>query len=177
MKISIRCLTLTVVIARLVDGAARLAAHDPVGTRVTWSGDVARIFQAHCVSCHKAGSQSPMPLTTYDEVRPWVAAIRQQVLSRKMPIWHAVRGFGEFGNDPSLSSLEIAVIAAWANAGGPRGSASPDPAGPPASAKGDNRVRSTRLQHNSRSQASMWRFTLFRERSSELSHDSPAARP
>ena len=83
MKISRGFLTLTIVIACLVGRATRLAAHNPVGTRVTWTGDVARIFQARCVSCHKAGSQSPMPLTTYDEVRPWVAAIRQQVLSRK----------------------------------------------------------------------------------------------
>lgn len=97
-------------------------AHDPIGTKVTWTGDIARIFQARCVSCHRAGSVKPMPLTTYEEAQPWASAIRQQVLSRKMPIWHAARGFGEFANDPSLSPFHIALIAAWANAGGPRGS-------------------------------------------------------
>jgi hypothetical protein len=99
-----------------------IETHDPIATKVTWTGDIARIFQARCVSCHRAGSVNPMPLTTYEEVRPWASAIRQQVLSRKMPIWHAARGFGEFANDPSLSPFHIALIAAWANAGGPRGS-------------------------------------------------------
>ena len=101
--------------------SAPLDAHDPIGSRVTWTGDIARIFQARCVGCHSAGSVDPMPLTTYEEAQPWASAIRQQVLSRKMPIWHAARGFGEFANDPSLSPFDIALIAAWANAGGPRG--------------------------------------------------------
>jgi hypothetical protein len=101
--------------------SASLDAHDPIGTRVTWTGAIARIFQARCVGCHKAGSVDPMPLTTYEEAQPWTAAIRHQVLLRKMPIWHAARGFGAFANDPSLSPVEIALIAAWANAGGPRG--------------------------------------------------------
>ena len=96
-------------------------AHDPIGSRVTWTGDIARIFQARCVGCHRAGSVNPMPLTTYDEAQSWASAIRQQVLTRRMPIWHAARGFGDFANDPSLSPFEIALIAAWANAGGPRG--------------------------------------------------------
>lgn len=71
-----------------------------------------------------------MPLTTYEEAQPWASAMRQQVLTRKMPIWHAARGFGAFANDPSLSPLEINLIAAWANAGAPRG---PNKAAPPAS--------------------------------------------
>lgn len=95
-------------------------AHDPI-SKVTWTGDIARIVQARCAGCHHAGSAGPMPLTTYEEAQPWVSAIRQQVLLRRMPIWHAARGFGEFANDPSLSPLEIALIAEWANAGGPKG--------------------------------------------------------
>lgn len=106
-----------------VTASVRLAAHDPIGSRVTWTGDIARIFQARCVGCHRVGTAETVPLTTYEEVRPWVSAIRQQVLSRKMPIWHAARGFGDFVDDPSLSPFEIALIAAWANAGGPQGSA------------------------------------------------------
>lgn len=98
-----------------------LDAHDPIGSRVTWTGDIARIFQARCVGCHPAGSVDPMPLTRHEEVQPWASAIRQQVLSRKMPVWHAARGFGDFANDPSLSPFEIALIATWANAGAPRG--------------------------------------------------------
>ncbi len=116
----------TCLVAAIVSGLAaslRLSAHDPIGSRVTWTGDIARIFQARCVGCHRVGNPDTMALTTYEEVRPWVSAIRQQVLSRKMPIWHAARGFGDFANDPSLSPFEVALIAAWANAGGPQGTA------------------------------------------------------
>ena len=42
-------------------------------------------------------------------------------MTRRMPKWHAVRGYGDFSNDPSLSAFEIALIAAWADGGAPRG--------------------------------------------------------
>ena len=61
-----------------------------------------------------------MPLTTYDEARPWARAIREEVLARRMPKWHAVRGYGDFANDPSLSPFEIALIVAWVDGGAPR---------------------------------------------------------
>jgi hypothetical protein len=73
-----------------------------------------------------------MPLTTYDEARPWAKAIRDEVLARRMPKWQAARGYGDFANDPSLSPFEIALIAAWADGGAPR--ALPGRAEAPASA-------------------------------------------
>jgi hypothetical protein len=88
-----------------------------------------------------------MPLATYEEAAPWASAMRQQVLSRKMPIWHAARGFGAFANDPSLSPLEINLIAAWANAGAPRG---PDTAAPTAPAALSNESGQKPAAHNTR---------------------------
>ena len=64
-----------------------------------------------------------MPLTTYDEVRPWARAIKDQVLTRRMPKWAAAHGYGAFANDPSLSLEELAIIAAWVDGGQPRGTA------------------------------------------------------
>jgi len=69
-----------------------------------------------------------MPLTTYDEVRPWARAIKDQVLTRRMPKWPAAHGYGAFANDPSLTPAEMAIVAAWADGGMPKGP--PDPAGP-----------------------------------------------
>ena len=60
-----------------------------------------------------------MPLTTYEEARPWAKAIKEEVLARRMPKWHVVRGYGDFKNDPSLSAFEIALVAAWADGGAP----------------------------------------------------------
>ena len=42
-----------------------------------------------------------------------------------MPKWHAVRGYGDFTNDPSLSPFEIATIVAWADGGAPQGTNKP----------------------------------------------------
>lgn len=62
-----------------------------------------------------------MPLTTYEEVRPWARAIKDQILTRRMPIWHAAHGYGAFANDPSLTPAEMAIVAAWVDGGQPRG--------------------------------------------------------
>jgi hypothetical protein len=102
-----------------------MVAHDPISTKVTWTRDISRLFQARCIECHAAGGRSTIPLTTYEQARPWAAAIREQVLSRKMPIWHAARGYGEFANDPSLSPFEIALVAAWVDGGAPKGTDPP----------------------------------------------------
>ena len=64
-----------------------------------------------------------MPLTTYEEVRPWAKAIKHEVLTRRMPPWGAVKGFGAFRNDASLSLPEIAVISSWVEGGAPKGDA------------------------------------------------------
>ena len=97
-------------------------AHDPL-TRVTWNADISRIVQARCVGCHAPDGRGPMSLVTYEDARPWARAIKEEVLTRRMPKWHAVRGYGDFRNDPSLSPFEIALIVAWADGGAPRGTA------------------------------------------------------
>jgi hypothetical protein len=62
-----------------------------------------------------------MPLVTYRDVRPWAAAIREAVKLRKMPPWFADPNYGEFANDPRLTSEQIAAIEAWARSGAPQG--------------------------------------------------------
>jgi hypothetical protein len=119
------------VIGRLSAPAAALAiaaaatwtasAHDFNKARVTWNGDIARIISARCASCHAEGGRAPMALTTYEQAKPWARAIKDEALARHRPDWRAVRGFGDFSNDPSLSPFEIAMIAAWADGGAPKG--------------------------------------------------------
>jgi hypothetical protein len=69
-----------------------------------------------------------MPLETYQQVRPYAAAIREQTTVRKMPPWFADPCCGHFANDPSLSNDQIATIAAWARAHAPEGDPSDAPA-------------------------------------------------
>jgi hypothetical protein len=107
--------------ALLVSAAAlRLDAHERITTNITWDVEISRIFQARCVSCHTDGGAAPMPLETYEQARPWARAIRDEVLARRMPKWHAARGYGDFTNDPSLSPFEVGLIASWAGGGAPK---------------------------------------------------------
>lgn len=62
-----------------------------------------------------------MPLTNYQEVRPWVKSIRAQVANRTMPPWHADPGDFAFANDRSLPQKDIDLITTWADAGAPEG--------------------------------------------------------
>ena len=96
-------------------------AHDVITTKLTWSREISRIFYRTCAGCHREGGAAPMSLLKFEEVRPWAVAIKEEVLNRRMPPWNAVKGFGEFKNDPSLSQEEISRIADWVEGGAPEG--------------------------------------------------------
>jgi hypothetical protein len=85
--------------------------------QITFSRDVAPILQKRCQSCHRPGQAAPMPLLTWQDARPWAKAIRNAVVSRKMPPWFADPRYGHFANDPSLPQTEIDTLVNWANTG------------------------------------------------------------
>jgi Copper type II ascorbate-dependent monooxygenase, C-terminal domain len=97
----------------------QLSSGAPVGT--TFTKDIAPILYKNCAGCHRPGEVAPMSLLDYESVRPWAKAIRQAVLSRKMPPWFADPTFGAFANDPRLSDQEISKIKAWVDGGSPEG--------------------------------------------------------
>ena len=68
-----------------------------------------------------------MSLVTYEEARPYASAMREEVLARRMPKWHAARGYGQFANDPTLSPFDVALIVAWVDGGAVRGAAKTSP--------------------------------------------------
>jgi hypothetical protein len=90
---------------------------------VTFTRDVAPIFQDKCQDCHRHGSMAPMSLVTYEESRPWAKAIRERVVNRQMPPWHIDQNVGvqKFKNDMSLSDAQIATIVHWVDSGAPMG--------------------------------------------------------
>jgi mono/diheme cytochrome c family protein len=94
---------------------------------VTFTKDVAPILQRSCQACHRPGGVAPMPLTTYEEVRPWARAIKTRTgigpRAGVMPPWYVEKNIGiqHYKDDPSLSEEEITKIAKWADSGAPRG--------------------------------------------------------
>lgn len=87
----------------------------------TFYHDVLPILQKNCQACHRPGEIGPMPLETYDQARPWAKAIRQAVVTKKMPPWFADPNVGKFANDRKLSDADIATLASWAESGTPAG--------------------------------------------------------
>ena len=92
---------------------------------VTFSKDIAPIFQAKCQACHQPNSIAPMSLITYQEARPWARSIKDRVARRQMPPWHIDPSVGvtKFKNDMSLSEAQIDTVVKWVDAGAPQGDA------------------------------------------------------
>jgi len=90
---------------------------------VTFTKDIAPIFQDKCQDCHRPGTAAPMSLIKYEDARPWAKSIKARVVSRNMPPWHIdpTVGVQKFKNDMSLSEDQIAKIARWVDSGAPMG--------------------------------------------------------
>jgi hypothetical protein len=84
-------------------------------------GDVLGILQNRCQQCHRPGEIAPMSFLTYADTRPWAKAIRESVLTRKMPPWFADPNYGHFANERSLSQREMDTLVNWVAAGAPEG--------------------------------------------------------
>jgi hypothetical protein len=63
------------VAAGVTVGVAQLAGQSPARPDVTFARDILPILQTSCQDCHRPGGSGPMPLVTYDDVRPCVASL------------------------------------------------------------------------------------------------------
>jgi len=86
-------------------------------SQITFTKDVLPIMQKRCQNCHRPGEVAPMSFLTYNEVRPWAKAIREAVLTKKMPPWFADPHYGKFSNDRSLAKNEIDTLVSWVDGG------------------------------------------------------------
>lgn len=88
---------------------------------VVFHKDIEPLLQKHCQQCHRPGEAAPMPLLTYEQVRPWAKAMRQAVMQGSMPPWHADPAVGKFANDSRLPQEAIDAFRQWVDGGAPRG--------------------------------------------------------
>jgi mono/diheme cytochrome c family protein len=95
-----------------------LRGHDPVAS-ASWDRDVRPLVRARCLSCHRPNGPAHPVLASVDDFRTHRDAIKDAVLNRRMPPWSAMRGYGAFARDPSLSPLQISLVASWIEAGAP----------------------------------------------------------
>jgi len=88
---------------------------------ISYAKTIAPIVQEKCVSCHEPGGIGPMPLTRYEEIKPFAAMIREVIRVQRMPPWRADPSIGHFLGDRSLSSTQIKELVHWVEQGAPRG--------------------------------------------------------
>ena len=110
-----------VVLAGILVAAAlsRAGAHGLASTP-TWNREISRIVYEKCASCHHPGGGA-FSLVAYQDAQPRANDIKDAVLSRRMPPWGAVKGFGSFRNDQSLTEEQIELVRRWVDGGIRRG--------------------------------------------------------
>jgi hypothetical protein len=110
--------------------ASRATGTKPSAKKITFNKDVAPIFFKNCAECHRPGEAAPFSVLSYKDVRPWAKSIREKIISREMPPWHADPQVGEWANDRRLKQQEIDTITAWIDGGAMEGDANDLPAAP-----------------------------------------------
>lgn len=126
------------VILLCLAAAGTANCHEFFSTKVTWTREIYRIVAKRCLGCHSEGRKA-FSLASFADARPWAKAMKEEVLSRRMPPWGAAKGFGEFAGDQALSQEEISLIADWVEGGAPEGDRTLLPRmlpGPPAGPQG-----------------------------------------
>src|SRR5512143_506952 len=96
------------------------SAHEPITTKVRFNKEVIRVLQRSCLGCHRPGGIA-MSLATYDEARPWAKAIKEELLEKRVPHWHPMKGYGEFRNSPSLTQQDVDLVVNWVEGGAAKG--------------------------------------------------------
>ncbi|MGH9752276.1 MAG: hypothetical protein ACREA2_05780 [Blastocatellia bacterium] len=100
------------------------SAHEPITTKVMFNKEIIRILERNCLACHAPGKiKSDIPLTIYEEARPWAKAIKEEVLEKRMTPFQAVKGYGGFVHDYTLPQREVELLISWIEGGAPRGDA------------------------------------------------------
>ncbi|MBX3746537.1 MAG: hypothetical protein KF833_14610 [Verrucomicrobiae bacterium] len=91
-----------------------------------YARDIAPLLRRYCVECHSPGNIAPWAMTGHEVVRDFAPLMKDEILTRRMPPWHADRQAQRYSNDGMMSGEEVARLVAWIDRGAPRGDG-PDP--------------------------------------------------
>lgn len=90
---------------------------------VTYTDQVSRLIQKHCLECHRSGEIGPFALDNYDEVKGWAEMMAEVVEDGRMPPWHATDDYSKFDNARHLTDAEKKLFSDWLAQGAPFGNA------------------------------------------------------
>jgi peroxiredoxin len=101
---------------------ARLKKSAP-NAKITYTNQIARLFQRNCQECHRPGEIGPFSLLTYNQAKGWADMIQETVNNGRMPPWYADPHYGTFANDRRLSKEDKETLLGWIVQGCPEGDA------------------------------------------------------
>ena len=110
--------------------APRVKADEKTKKAPTYSTEVARILNAHCVSCHRPGEVAPFSLQGYDNAKKKSAMIAKVTESGLMPPWKTRPTDLEFDQQNVLTDAEKQTLQDWAESGATHGDPQKEPKPP-----------------------------------------------
>jgi len=99
--------------------AKQTAPEQATPEQATWCSGIADIIEAHCVSCHHDGGESPFALQTFEAVQRRSTLVAEVIQSRIMPPTPVHGGLVQHGTGLTASQRE--VLLAWIASGTPNG--------------------------------------------------------
>ena len=104
-----------------VDGCLIKFADSFYRPSIAYAETIAPILQGKCISCHRPGGIGPWAMDRHQTIVDWSSRIKDVLMTRQMPPWHADPGIGDFSHDRSLSISELQNIVHWIKIGAPHG--------------------------------------------------------
>jgi len=88
---------------------------------ISYSDSVAPILMEKCVDCHRPEGIGPWAMTSFAMIKGFAPMIKEVILTKRMPPWHADPHVNQFKEDLSLSLSEQQTLIHWIDAGAERG--------------------------------------------------------
>ncbi len=123
--------------APTTDGPGSTGDDSGPAAAVTWHQDLAPVIVSKCGGCHVDGGIAPFALQTYEEAKPFAAALLDAVERKAMPPFLAettdiCAPRHDFKDDPRLADDELELLRAWIDQDTPEGDAATAKPIPPA---------------------------------------------
>ncbi len=88
---------------------------------ITYTNQVARVLQRHCIECHRPGEIGPFAMDRYEQVVGWAETMMETVEQHRMPPWHADPEFGDYANARIMPEEDKQILRDWIDGGLQRG--------------------------------------------------------
>ncbi len=86
-------------------------------SNVTYCNQIARVFQSHCIECHREGEIGPFSLEQYEDAVGWADMSLEVIDQGRMPPWHASDNHAELANARAMPGEDKELIRQWVESG------------------------------------------------------------